>query len=69
MGISNFTDLSKIGVTIDGGEFNHKLYHFRLAWSGFTHTHVVRGSESFAVLVQGPQDALWILFSNTSIVL
>ena len=61
MGISDFTDMSKIGVTIDGGEFDHKLYHFRLAWSGFTHAHVVIGGESFAALSQGLQDALWIL--------
>ena len=46
MGISDFTDMSKIRVTIDGGEFDHKLYHFRLAWSGFTHAHVVIGVQS-----------------------
>ena len=69
MGISDFTDMSKIGVTIDGGEFDRRLYNFRLAWSECTHAHEVRGSESFAALVQGLQDALWILFSNTSIVL
>ena len=28
MGISDFTDMSKIGVTIDGGEFDHKLCCF-----------------------------------------
>ena len=43
MGISDFTDMNKIDVTIDGGEFDHKLYHFRLAWSGFTHAYVHRG--------------------------
>ena len=37
MGISDFTDMNRIGVTIGGCKFDHKLYHFRLAWSGFTH--------------------------------
>ena len=36
MGISDFTDMNRIGVTIGGCKFDHKLYHFRLAWSGFT---------------------------------
>ena len=36
MGILGFTDMSKIGVTIDGGEFDRRLYNFRLAWSECT---------------------------------
>ena len=35
------------------------LYHFRLAWSGFTHARVVLGGESFTALAEGLQDALW----------
>ena len=50
MGISDFTDMNWIGVTIGGCKFDHKLYHFRLAWSGFTHVDVVQGGESFAAL-------------------
>ena len=61
MGISDFTDMNRIGVTIGGCKFDHKLYHFRLAWSGFTHVDVVQGGESFAALAQGVQDALWTL--------
>ena len=61
MGISDFTDMNRIGVTIGGCKFDHKLYHFRLAWSGFTHVGVVQGGESFAALGQGLQDALWTL--------
>ena len=37
------------------------LYHFRLAWSGFAHAHVVLGGESFTALAEGLQDALWHL--------
>ena len=37
------------------------LYHFRLAWSGFTHARVVLGGESFTVLAEGLQDVLWHL--------
>ena len=47
MGISDFTDMNRIGVTIGGCKFDHKLYHFRLTWS-FTHVDVVQGGESFA---------------------
>ena len=61
MGISDFTDMNRIGVTIGGCKFDHKLYHFRLAWSGFTHVDVVQGGESFAALGQGLQDALWTI--------
>ena len=28
MGISDFTDMNRIGVTIGGCKFDHKLYHF-----------------------------------------
>jgi len=37
------------------------LYHFRLAFSGFEHAHVVLGGESFVVLAEGLQNALWSL--------
>ena len=37
------------------------LYHFRLAWSGFTHARVVLGGESFTALAEGLQNALWHL--------
>jgi DNA-binding XRE family transcriptional regulator len=34
MGLSDFTQLKKITVTIGGQEFKHLLYHYRLAYSG-----------------------------------
>jgi hypothetical protein len=47
LGLSDFTDMSGLGVTIAGEPFDHRLYHFRLAFSGFEHAHVVLGGESF----------------------
>ena len=33
-----------LGVTIAGEPFDHRLYHFRLAFSGFERAHVVLGA-------------------------
>ena len=35
MGLSDFTDANPLGVTIAGQPLPHRLYHFRLAFSGF----------------------------------
>lgn len=59
LGLSDFTDMSNLGVTIAGQPLDHLLYHFRLAWSGFEHTHVILGGESFVALAEGLQNALW----------
>lgn len=59
MGLSDFTDLSALGVTISGQPLAHMLYHFRLPWSGFEHAHVILGGESFVALAEGLQNALW----------
>jgi hypothetical protein len=61
MGLSDFTDMGKLGITIAGEPFDHRLYHFRLAFSGFEHAHVVLGGESFVALAEGLQNALWAL--------
>jgi hypothetical protein len=36
-GLSDFTDASALGITISGQALEHRLYHFRLAFSGFEH--------------------------------
>lgn len=59
LGLSDFTDMSAIGVTITGQPLPHLLYHFRLPWSGFEHAHVILGGESFVALAEGLQNALW----------
>jgi hypothetical protein len=61
LGLSDFTDMGELGVTIAGERLDHRLYHFRLAFSGFEHAHVVLGGESFVALAEGLQNALWAL--------
>jgi hypothetical protein len=61
MALSDFTDMGELGITIAGAPFAHRLYHFRLPFSGFAHAHVVLGGESFVALAEGLQDALWTL--------
>jgi len=61
MGLSDFTDMSAFAVTIGGAPLDHRLYHFRLVYSGFEHAHVVLGGESFVALAKGLQNALWAL--------
>ena len=61
MGLSDFTDMADLGVTIAGVALDHRLYHFRLVWSGFEHAHVILGGESYVALAQGLQNALWAL--------
>ena len=61
MGLSDFTDMNELSVTVTGNPLRHRLYHFRLAYSGFQHAHVVLGGESYVALAEGLQNALWTL--------
>ena len=61
MGLSDFTDTSVLNITVAGVVLVHRLYHFRLAFSGFAHAHVVLGGESFVALAEGLQNALWAI--------
>ena len=61
MGLSDFTDVAEFGITIAGEPLAHRLYHFRLAFSGFAHAQVILGGESFVALAEGLQNALWAL--------
>jgi hypothetical protein len=58
-GLSDFTHMDKLGVTIGGVPFNHLLYHFVLAFSRWEYANVVDGGESFQALATGLQNALW----------
>ena len=60
-GLSDFTDASALGISIVGVPLEHRLYHFRLAFSGWQHVRVVLGGESFVALPEGLQNALWAL--------
>ena len=53
--------MADLDVTIAGARLDHRLYHFRLAFSGFEHAVVVLGGESFVALAEGLQNALWAL--------
>ena len=57
-GLSDLTDAAELGVTIAGVLLEHRLYHFRLAFSGGEHAHAVLGGESFVALAGGLQNAL-----------
>jgi transposase InsO family protein len=61
LGLSDFTEMSDLIVSIAGVPLDHRLYHFRLIWSGFEHAHVILGGESYVALAEGLQNALWTL--------
>ena len=54
----DFTQLKGVEVAIAGMVFPHLLFHYRLAWSGWSYTQVVQGGESFVALSEGLQNAL-----------
>lgn len=58
-GLSDFTDMAELRVTIAGAPFAHRLYHFVLAFSGWEYANIVEGGESFEALSAGLQNALW----------
>lgn len=53
VGLSDFTHMGELGGSIAEVPLDHRLYHFRLAYSGFEHAHVVLGGESFVALAEG----------------
>ena len=60
-GLSDFTDMGDLGVSIAGQPLDHRLYHFALAYSAWEHVEPVLGGESFTALAVGLQNALWAL--------
>jgi len=60
-GLSDFTTLKGVEITIQGEVFHHLLYHFRLAFSGWSYMKVVCGGESYTALTASLQEALWRL--------
>jgi len=60
LGQSDFTHMSKLGVTIGGEQFDHLIYHFVLTYSNWE-TGTICFSESFESLSQGLQNAVWEL--------
>jgi len=60
LGASDFTDVSGLGVTIQGVAYPHLLYHFVLTYSNWEWATPCM-SENFESLSQGLQEALWQL--------
>ena len=60
-GLSDFTHLKDITITIQGKALKHRWYHFRLAMSGWSYLQVTLGGESYSALAAGLQNALWRL--------
>ena len=61
MGLSDFTHFKQATITIGGQAFEHLLYHYRLAYSGWQYVQIVKGGESFIALSEGRQKALRIV--------
>lgn len=59
LGLSDFTLLKKATITLSGDKFDHRLFHYRLAYSGWCYVKVICGGESFTALSTGLQNALW----------
>ncbi len=57
---SDFTHLTKLGITIGRQTFPHLIYHFCLTYSNWE-TGTICFSESYQALSEGLQDALWEL--------
>lgn len=58
LGLSDFTQLKNIVITIANKEFDHLLYHFRLAYSHWSFIKVILGGESYPALAEGLGKAL-----------
>lgn len=61
LGLSDFTKLKGIVITINNKPLEHLLYHFHLAFSHWSHLKVILGGESFSALAEGLQEGLWRL--------
>jgi len=61
LGLSDFTHVAVLQVTIAGATLLHLLYQFALAYSGWRYVEVVLGGESFMALSSGLQNAAWMM--------
>ncbi|MEW7975905.1 MAG: IS21 family transposase [Candidatus Sedimenticola endophacoides] len=58
LGLSDFTELNGITITIAGEPLSHRFYHFRLPYSGWSYLKIILGGESYTALAEGLQAAL-----------
>jgi len=61
MGLSDFSDMRDLGITIAGEPLDHRLYHFRLPFLGLRIRPCRARGESYVALAEGLQNALWTL--------
>jgi len=59
--LCDFTEGGSLEVTIAGHPFDHLLFHYWLAFSGWQYVKVIEGGESFTALTEGMQEAMWQL--------
>jgi len=59
-GLTDFTHPNTV-ITIQGEVFEHLLYQFRMAFSGWRYVQPVQGGESYAALSESLQKALHLL--------
>jgi len=58
MGLSDFTEIKKaFTVTICGKKLEHRLFHFRLIFSGWAYVQVIQSGESFVALTSSLNEA------------
>jgi hypothetical protein len=57
-GLSDFTLLKEVAITLAGEPFEPRLSHFRLAYSGWSFMSVGLGGERFSALAEGLANAL-----------
>ena len=62
---SDFTHMTKLGVTIGGQVFKHLIYHFTLTYSNWEWA-MICASESWESLSEGLQKAMWELGGTPS---
>src|SRR5437879_13469140 len=58
MGLSDFTAMAELDITIAADSYEHRLYQLRLSLSVFKHDHVVLASESYVALTDGVTNVL-----------
>ena len=58
-GLSDFSHMKDIGITIAGKPLDHMIYHFRLVFSKYSYVKVILSGESFQALSEGLQEALF----------
>ena len=66
LALSDFTVCDELRVSIAGEGFEHRLYQFAQACSGWRHVEVVRGGESIAALARGLQNGLWAAYPRST---